>query len=111
VAFHYKGKDYDYKLTPDGLPFGLSYPIDTYRFCVFETDCLSEPLVSSNRDRPAIETKLAAYLTVLDNGLYQSHWGFPNLTVLFTSTSKTRVDKHDRAPGLDDHELCQLLRI
>jgi hypothetical protein len=48
--------------------------------------------VSSNRDRQAIETKLAAYLTVLENGLYQSHWGFPNLTVLFTSTTKTRVE-------------------
>jgi hypothetical protein len=92
VSFSYKGKGYDYKLTPDGRPFGISYPDDTYRFCVFETDCASEPLVSSNRDRQAIETKFAAYLTVLENGLYETHWGFPNLTVLFTSTTKTRVE-------------------
>jgi hypothetical protein len=92
VSFSYKGKDYNYNLTPDGQPFAIAYPNDTYRFCVFETDCASEPLVSSNRDRQAIEVKLAAYLTVLDHGLYASHWGFPNLTVLFTSTTQTRVN-------------------
>jgi hypothetical protein len=92
VSFSYKSKKYDYSLTPDGRPFGISYPDDMCRFCVFETDCASEPLVSSNRDRQAIETKIAAYLTVLESGLYQSHWGFPNLTILFTSTTKTRVD-------------------
>jgi hypothetical protein len=83
---------YVYRLTPDGPPFGISYRDDTYRFCVFETDCASEPLVSSNRDRQAIETKFAAYLTVLEHGLYQSHWGFPNLFILFTSTTKTRIE-------------------
>jgi hypothetical protein len=91
VRFNYRGKDHDYKLTPDGRPFGIAYPDDTYRFCVFETDCASEPLVSSNRDRQAIETKLAAYLTVLEQRLYETHFGFPNLTILFTSTTKTRV--------------------
>jgi hypothetical protein len=92
VRFKYRGKDYNYNLTPDGLPFAIAYPNDTYRFCVFETDCASEPLVSSNRDRQAIETKFAAYLTLLEHGLYEAHWGFPNLTVLFTSTTKTRVE-------------------
>lgn len=92
VAFSRKDKNFNYKLTPDGRPFGIAYPDDMYRFCVFETDCASEPLVSSNRDRQAIETKLAAYLTVLEHGLYQSHWGFPNLTILFTSTTTTRVE-------------------
>ncbi|ANV99326.1 hypothetical protein [Bradyrhizobium icense] len=92
VAFSYKGKDYNFKLSPDGRPFGVAYPDDTYRFCVFETDCASEPLVSSNRDRQAIETKLAAYLAVLENRLYEAHLGLPNLTILFTSTTKTRVE-------------------
>ena len=92
VAFSYKGKDYNYNLTPDGRPFGISYPNDTYRFCVLEVDCASEPLVSSNRDRQAIETKFAAYLSVLEQGLYESHWGLPNFFILFTSTTKTRVE-------------------
>jgi hypothetical protein len=92
VAFSYKGKDYKYKLTPDGPPFGIAYPDDEYRFCVFETDCASEPLASSNRDRQAIETKFAAYLTVLEHKLHDSYWGLPDLTVLFTSTTQTRVN-------------------
>lgn len=92
VAFSYKGKDYKYNLTPDGRPFGIAYRNDTYRFFVFETDCASEPLVSSNRDRQAIETKPAAYLTVLENRLYETHLGLPNLSILFTSTTKTRVE-------------------
>ena len=82
VAFSYKGKDYNYNLTPDGRPFGISYPNDTYRFCVLEVDCASEPLVSSNRDRQAIETKFAAYLSVLEQGLYESHWGVGRVELL-----------------------------
>jgi hypothetical protein len=39
--------------------------------------------VSSNRDRQAIEAKLAAYLTVLEHRLYETHLGLPNLTILF----------------------------
>lgn len=92
VSFTLKGKSYDYKLTADGLPFAIAYPSENYRFIVFETDCASEPLTSSNRDRQAIEIKFAAYLAVLANGLYASHLGFPNLTVLFTTTTKTRMD-------------------
>ena len=92
VQFTLKGKDYDYDLTPDGEPFGIKYRNGTYRFCVFETDCASEPLTSSNRDRQTLEQKFAAYLTVLGNGLYESHWGFPNLTVLFTTTTKLRME-------------------
>ncbi|MGX1412801.1 hypothetical protein [Bradyrhizobium elkanii] len=92
VAFSYKAKDHNYRLMPDGRPSGITYSDDTYRFCVFETDCASEPLVSSNRDRQAIETKIAAYLTVLERRLFETHFDLPNLTVLFTSTTKTRVE-------------------
>lgn len=92
VQFSFKGKSYDYDLAPDGEPFAIEYKNSTYRFCVFETDCASEPLTSSNRDRQAIEQKFAAYLTVLENGLYQSAWGVPNLTVLFTTTTQLRME-------------------
>ena len=91
VTFSYKGKDYCYDLTPDGGPFGISYPGGLYRFFVFETDCASEPLTSSNRDRQSIETKFAAYLSALDAGGYEA-WGIPNLLVLFTTTSQTRME-------------------
>ena len=93
VTFSYKGKTYqDHHLTPDGGPIGLGYGNDIYRFVVFETDCASEPLTSSNRDRQAIETKMAGYLSVFDQRLYETTWRIPNLSVLFTTTTKTRME-------------------
>jgi hypothetical protein len=75
AAFPYKGKQCCYNLTPDGGPFAITYD-DRYRFFVFETDCGSEPLVSSNRDRQAIETKFAAYLHILETRSHETHGGF-----------------------------------
>jgi hypothetical protein len=92
VKFSHRSKDYDFNLTPDGGPIGLGYGEDLFRFVVFETDCASEPLTSSNRDRQAIETKFAAYLALFGQGLYEKHLKLPNLFVLFTSTTKTRVE-------------------
>ena len=91
VTFSFKGKDYNYNLTPDGGPFGISYHGGLYRFFAFEADCASEPLTSSNRDRQAIETKFAAYLSALEAGTYET-WGIPGLLVLFTTTSQTRME-------------------
>jgi hypothetical protein len=82
----------DHAVYPDGGPIGIGYPDDTWRFVVFETDCASEPLTSSNKDRQAIERKLQSYLAILGQGLYETEWGIPNLHILFTSTTKTRVE-------------------
>jgi hypothetical protein len=91
VQFSFKGETERFNLTPDGGPIALGYGNDNWRFVVFETDCASEPLTSSNRDRQAIEKKFAAYLTVLTEGLYETHWKIPKLTVLFTTTTKARL--------------------
>ncbi|WP_035695057.1 replication-relaxation family protein [Bradyrhizobium liaoningense] len=91
VAFHFKGKDYDYKLKPDVGPLGIKYPNGTYRFLVVEVDLASEPLISANRDRQAIETKIAGYLNVLEQQIFHTQFGLPNLSVLFTSTNQVRV--------------------
>jgi hypothetical protein len=92
VKFSCKGTEYDREISPDWTPIGLHYSNDTYRFCVFETDCASEPLTSSNRDRQSIETKFAAYLAVLGQRLFEKHWGFPNIYILFTTTTCTRLE-------------------
>lgn len=93
VTFSWKGHTYDqHKLTPDIGPIGIGYRNGEYRFVVVEVDCASEPLTSSNRDRQAIETKLAGYLTVIEQRLFETHWRIPDLIVLFTSTTQTRVN-------------------
>jgi hypothetical protein len=80
-----------HKLIPDGGPLELGRN-DYWRYVVFETDCATEPLTSSNKDRQAIERKFAAYLAVLGQGLYETYWKIPNITVLFTTTTKARLD-------------------
>ncbi len=93
VTFSWKGHTYtDHRLTPDLGPIALGYGNDIYRFVCVEVDCASEPLTSADRQRQAIETKLGAYLTVLSSRLYETVWNIPNLTVLFTTTSKTRME-------------------
>ncbi|MGY3388340.1 hypothetical protein ACVWW6_000931 [Bradyrhizobium sp. USDA 3311] len=92
VVFQFKGKDYKYKLKPDIGPIGIKYPNGTYRFLVVEVDLASEPLITANRDRQAIETKIAAYTNVFEQRTYHAQFGLPNLTVLFTSTTQTRVN-------------------
>lgn len=93
VTFDYRGRRYDnHHIIPDGGPIGIGYGNGKYQFIVFETDCATEPLESSNRDRQAIEMKLAAYLTLLESELYKSHWRIPNLIVLFTTITKNRME-------------------
>jgi hypothetical protein len=92
VEFTFKGDTEKQKLHADGGPIGLGYGDDHWRFVVFETDCATEPLTSSDRHRQAIEKKLAAYTAVLRNRLYEGTWGIPNLFVLFTTTSTIRLN-------------------
>lgn len=93
VTFSLKGTVYDkHRLTPDGPPIGIGYGNDDWRFFVTEVDGKTEPLQSANRDRQAIEMKFAAYLSVLGQGIYESHYDIPNLHVLFTTTSEVRMN-------------------
>ncbi|MGY3132350.1 hypothetical protein ACVWZM_003032 [Bradyrhizobium sp. USDA 4501] len=92
VVFQFKGKDYNYKLKPDIGPVAIKYKNGTYRFLVVEVDLASEPLISANRDRQAIETKIAGYINVLEQRTFHARFGLPNLTVLFTSTNQVRVN-------------------
>lgn len=106
VSFSHKGRDYrDHHIIPDGGIIGLGYSNDLYRFIIFETDCATEPVESSNRDRQSIEVKLASYLTLMDSGLYE-RWKIPKPTVLFTTLSKTRMSSmRDLLASMSDKHL------
>ena len=102
VQFTFKGKDYEYDLTPDGEPFGIKYKNGTYRFCVFETDCASEPLTSSNRDRQTLEQKFAAYLTVLGKRPLRKPLGLPQSHGPFHHDHEASHGEHGGASCFDD---------
>jgi len=92
IAFAHRGKQCDYRLTPDGRPFAIEYLNGHYRFFVLEVDLRTEQLKWSDKDRQTIERKLIAYRNVLESGVYRTHLGFPNLTVLFTTTTMARLE-------------------
>lgn len=91
VDFDFKGHHYDKAIRPDSPPFGIRYG-DNCRFFVLETDLGSEPIKTMNRDRQAIENKFAGYLTALEQNLCEKVWGFQNVFVLFTTTTRARLN-------------------
>jgi hypothetical protein len=81
----------EHKIIPDGGPIGLGKN-DLWKFILFETDCASEPLRSSNADRQAIERKFRLYSEFLNQGLYEKIWGIPPCFILFTTTTQVRMN-------------------
>jgi hypothetical protein len=81
----------EHKIIPDGGPIGIGKN-DLWRFILFETDCASEPLRSSNQDRQAIERKFRGYAEFLNQGLYETLWGIPPCFILFTTTTQVRLN-------------------
>jgi Winged helix-turn-helix DNA-binding len=90
VEFHYEGNHHKYNLEPDG-GVGLGHPDGTWAFVLFETDCATEQLKYTPKFKQSIAKKFAAYLTVLEQGLYETHLKIENLTVLFTTTAPARL--------------------
>jgi hypothetical protein len=81
----------EHQVIPDGGIVALGRN-GYWRFSVYETDCATEPLQSSNKDRQAIERKLRAYMGLVGRDLTQTPWAVPNISVLFTTTTKTRLE-------------------
>jgi hypothetical protein len=77
-------------LIPDDL-FGIEYPDVGFRFFAVEIDRNTESIERKNMDQNAFGRKVAGYLTVLRDRLYQSHWGLPNLSVLTVTTNATHA--------------------
>ncbi|MDF7774271.1 replication-relaxation family protein [Sphingomonas sp. AOB5] len=80
----------DRTLTPDDL-FGLEYPGHGFRFFAVEVDRSTESIERSNIGQTSYGRKVASYLSILRSGLYRTHWGIPNLTVLTVTTNGTHA--------------------
>jgi hypothetical protein len=79
----------------DGSPFGIRREGNgrpAYFFCPgVEADCGTEPIDASDFARSSIYKKFALYLAIEAQGIYRSHFGFPNLYVPFVTTSTARI--------------------
>jgi hypothetical protein len=83
-------------VTADARPFGLERNnTNTGRSFVFcpgiEADCGTEPVDTSDLDRSSIFKKFAAYRAIAEQGLYRSHFGFPNFFVPIITTTTARM--------------------
>lgn len=82
------------KLIPDQL-FAVQYP-DGFRTFALEVDRGTEPLRSS-ASRKSLERSVAQYRSVLDDHIYQSHYGLKSkLTVLWLFNSAMRMKQFQR---------------
>jgi Replication-relaxation len=96
VSYSLRGQFQRGEVVADGRPFGLERTIEGKRSYLFfpgvEADCATEPLDASAIDRSSIAKKFAAYAAVVEQGIYSSHFGFPNFLVPFITTNITRMD-------------------
>jgi hypothetical protein len=95
VKFALRGEQLSVNLTADGHPFGLERMIGGNHSYLFfpgiEADCGTEPLDASDADRSSIAKKFAAYAAIAEQGIYRSHFGFPNFFVPIITSTNTRM--------------------
>ncbi|CCD89821.1 Conserved protein of unknown function [Bradyrhizobium sp. ORS 285] len=82
----------DFFIRPDGHgPFLLSYDDKAFRLCVFEADCDTE---SDNSEyTSSIRFKVEAYLHILHEQIYRSHFGSQTFVPLFVTTDPDQERK------------------
>jgi hypothetical protein len=95
VSFSANAQHYAITVKADAVPFGLERTMEGKRTYLFfpgiEADCASEPVESSDFERSSIYRKLVAYMEIAQQGVYRSHFGFPNLFVPIITTTTVRV--------------------
>ena len=97
VSFAFRGEQCSLNVSADARPFGLERtdPDASKAYFFFpgiEADCGTEPVeTSSDLDRSSLLKKFVAYRAVAEQGLYKSHFGFPNFLVPIITTSAARM--------------------
>ena len=80
----------------DARPFGIERVIDGARTYLFfpgiEADCGSEPVEAGGFERSSIAKKFAAYIAIAEQGIYRSHFGFPNFFVPLIAPTRVRME-------------------
>ena len=81
----------DEHLTPDWQPFVIKRDGLAKFFPGFEADCGTEPINASDDERSSIKAKFRAYLTIMEQEIFKSHFGANTFTVAFITTNTTRM--------------------
>lgn len=95
VAYSWRGERHTVNLTADARPFGLERHIAGNRTYLFfpgiEADCGTEPIEPSDSERSSIVNKIVAYTAIAEQGIYRSHFGFPNFFVPIIANNESRT--------------------
>jgi hypothetical protein len=95
VTFVHRGAHQEMRARADAEPFGIERTINGKKSYLFfpgiEADCATEPIEASDFERSSIYRKFAAYLAIAEQGLYRSHFGFPNFFVPIITTGTSRM--------------------
>ena len=96
VTFTAHGERHSMHVNADARPFGIERLIDGSRTYLFfpgiEADCGTEPIEAGSFERSSIAKKFAAYIAVADQGIYRSHFGFPNFFVPLIAPARVRME-------------------
>jgi len=82
--------DFDYYNDSNG-PFGVRYEDGTARFLSFEAENKNQ-VDCSNLTKTSFLKKFLAIKYIMDNKLYATHWGVPNLITLVVNSSQAHID-------------------
>jgi hypothetical protein len=86
----HEGQVRDTWIVPDGL-FGLRYPNGQVSFFVLESEHYN-PIEPKTLDRASYLKKLIAYRDIHRTGVYKHQLKIPNMRVLVTAPTKTKVE-------------------
>jgi hypothetical protein len=75
----------------DWEPFAIKKPSGFHFLPGFEADCGTEPIDATNDARSSIRAKFTAYLSVMQQETYRSHFGASTFIVPFITNSETRM--------------------
>jgi hypothetical protein len=95
VAIAINAQTQTMEVTADAKPFGLERTIAGARTYLFfpgiEADCATEPISATDFARSSIARKFMAYTEIARQGLYRSHFGFPNFFIPFITANAARM--------------------
>jgi hypothetical protein len=95
VSYSVRSETLTHDVMADARPFGLERAIEGKRSYLFfpgiEADCGTEPIAAGDFDRASIVKKFVAYTAIAEQGIFRSHFGFPNFFVPFITTNSARL--------------------
>lgn len=91
VTYRFDGQTVKKEYVPDGAPHGIRRPDGKAYFVCKEADCGSESIRSDNDAYSSVKRKVLEQIAIIEQELYRTHWGFPNIFFLYYAPTEDRI--------------------